>query len=59
MLDNVKVRVLPDGRVSREDAAAFLGRKTKTLADWQRLGLGPMPLKVGGRFFYRVAYLES
>jgi hypothetical protein len=55
----VRVRVLPDGRVSRQDAAAYLGRRPKTLAEWQRLGLGPMPRKVGGRVFYRLEDLEA
>lgn len=59
MFDEVKVRVLPDGRVSREDAATFLGRKSKTLADWQRLGLGPRPRKVGGRVFYLLDDLKA
>lgn len=57
--DRIRVRILPDGRLSREDAAAFLGRRPKTLADWQRVGLGPMPWKIGGRVFYRLADLEA
>lgn len=55
----VRVRILPDGRLSREDAATFLGKKPKTLAEWQRLGLGPMPRKVGGRVFYNLRDLET
>jgi len=57
--EKVRVRILPDGRLSREDAAAFLGKKPKTLAEWQRLGLGPMPRKVGGRVFYNLQDIEA
>ncbi|HEY1606557.1 MAG TPA: helix-turn-helix domain-containing protein [Allosphingosinicella sp.] len=59
MLEDVKVRVLPDGRVSREDAARYLGKKSKTLAEYARLGVGPVPRKTGGRVFYRLADLEA
>ncbi len=59
MLDQVRIRVLPDGRVSRADAAAFLGRSPKTLADWYSKGIGPRPRKVGGRVFYFVRDLEA
>ena len=58
-LETVQVRVLPDGRMSRADAAKFLGRTSKTLAEWKRLGLGPLPHKVGGRIFYYVRDLEA
>lgn len=54
-----RIRVLPDGRVSRADAATFLGKSPKTLAEWKRLGLGPMPHKVGGRVHYYVRDLEA
>lgn len=48
----VKVRVRPDGRVNRRDAAAILGRSPKTLANWKCLGWGPRAVSVGGREFY-------
>lgn len=59
MIVTVPVRFTPDGRASRKDAATFVGVKPKTLADWQRLGKGPLPRKVGGRVFYRRADLEA
>jgi hypothetical protein len=59
MLEQVRVRVLPDGRVSREDAAAFLGMKAQTLRNWAVSGRGPRPIKVGVRAFYRLADLEA
>ena len=46
------VRVLPDGRMTRNDAATYLGLKPKTLAMWQLAGKGPRSVKVGGRRFY-------
>ena len=58
-IDQVRVRVLPDGRVNRNDAAAYLGRKSKTLAMWAMEGKGPAPRRVGGRIFYMLADLVS
>ncbi len=58
-LEHVKVRVLPDGRVDRANAAKYLGRSPKTLAEWARLGLGPRSILVGGRRFYHLADLQQ
>jgi len=52
-VDQVKVTVLPDGRVDRKNAAKALGLQPKTLAEWKRLGKGPRSFRVGGRCFYR------
>ena len=57
-IEQVKVRVLPDGRISRNDAAAFLGRKPKTLAMWALERRGPPIVRVGGRCFYRFEDLQ-
>ena len=57
--ERVRVRVLPDGRMSREDAARYLGNQPKTLAMWQMQGKGPRPVKVGGRVFYYRADLDE
>ncbi len=51
-LQQVKVRVLPDGRLSRRDAAAYLGLSEKTLAIWATQGRGPKVQPVAGRRFY-------
>jgi len=51
-IEMVKVRVLPDGRMAREDAARYLGLGSKTLAMWALQGKGPRSVKVGGRVFY-------
>lgn len=48
----------PDGRVTRTEAARYLGFKPKTLAEWHRLGIGPDSFMVGGRRFYRLEELE-
>ncbi len=49
----IKVAVFPDGRVDRKNAAAFLGREPKTLAEWHSKGIGPRSFLVGGRVFYQ------
>uniref|UniRef100_A0A6M3XVM6 Putative DNA binding, helix-turn-helix domain containing protein n=1 Tax=viral metagenome TaxID=1070528 RepID=A0A6M3XVM6_9ZZZZ len=53
------VQMTPDGRVSRNEAARFLGYKPKTLAEWQRLGIGPASIRVGGRRFYHLDELRE
>ena len=50
-VERVKVRVLPDGRLTRKDSARYLGRAEKTLAMWALQGKGPRQVKVGGRMF--------
>ena len=51
-IDQVRIRVLPDGRMDRENAARYLDRKPKTLAMWTMEGKGPPTHKAGGRVFY-------
>ncbi len=51
-VDQVRVRILPDGRMTRRDAARYLGRATKTMAMWAMEGKGPRSVLVGGRRFY-------
>lgn len=58
-MEEVKIMVLPDGRVDRANAARFLGLAPKTLAEYHRLGKGPLSRKVGGRRFYQLADLQS
>ncbi len=59
-IERVKVRVLPDGRVTRRDAAKYLGIAVKTVAMWDlenpaKLG----SVKVGGRRFYYINRLDQ
>ncbi len=58
-IEQVRVRVLPDGRMTREAAAAYLGLKPKTLAMWAVEGTGPKSVRVGGRRFYYKAALDA
>ena len=59
MTDQMPIRATPEGRVSRAEAARFLGFKPKTLAEWYRQGVGPSSLLVGGRRFYRLDDLRE
>ena len=52
-VEKIRVRILPDGRMTRQDAAKYIGRADKTLAMWDledpnKLG----GVKLGGRRFY-------
>lgn len=55
----VTVRVLPDGRMTRADAARYLGLKPKTLAMWAMENKGPKSVRVGGRCFYYQHQLDA
>jgi hypothetical protein len=52
MIEQPRVRVLPDGRMTRQDSARYLGLKEKTLAMWALQKKGPRLVRVGGRVFY-------
>ena len=58
-IDQVRVRVLPDGRMSRRDAAKYLGFTEKTMAMRACQGKRPNGVKVGGRVFYYKAELDD
>lgn len=49
----LEVLITPTGLVSRKHAALGLGLAPKTLAQWSSKGIGPKPIKIGGRTFYR------
>lgn len=57
-VDHIRVRILPDGRLSADDAARYLGRARGTLATWRMRGVGPRWSLVGGRIFYRLSELQ-
>ncbi len=58
-LEICRVRVLPDGRMTRASAAAYLGLKPKTLTMWAMQRKGPRSLRLGGRCFYFKADLDA
>lgn len=53
------MKVFPDGRMLPPDAAAYLGRKKKTLDEWRCKGTGPRFVRVQGRIFYFVKDLDE
>ena len=59
MIEDVRIRVLPDGRVSLADAAAFLGYQPKTLHEFRRVGRGPKSHLVGSRRFFFINDLRD
>ena len=58
-IDPVHIRVLPDGRMSRKDAATYLGRDAKTLTHWAKRGYGPRPIRISSRSFYNMEELDA
>jgi hypothetical protein len=57
--ERLKMTILPGDRVSRKDAATYLGRKPSTLGNWATAGRGPKPVMIGGRAFYSLADLDA
>jgi hypothetical protein len=57
-IEQVAVRMLPDGRLSRVDAAAYLGVATQTLAVWASKKIGPKQVRIGSKVFYFRAELD-
>ena len=51
-VEQVRVRVLPDGRMTQDHAALYVGVASKTLANLASQGKGPRRVKVQGRVFY-------
>ncbi len=59
-IERVKVRVLPDGRMTRRDAAEYLGIAVKTVAMWDLVNPAKLgSVKVGGRRFYYISRLDQ
>ena len=58
-IDQARVTVTPSGLLNRKDAAAYIGRQPDTLATWAKNGRGPSPVKVAGRYFYRLSDLNA
>lgn len=58
-VERITVRMTPDGRLTRQEAAKFVGVASRTLANWKSQGVGPNQTKIGGRVFYRLADLQT
>jgi hypothetical protein len=58
-MEIMKVRVFPDGRMDRANAALYTGFSIKTLAMHASSGTGPEFQKINGRVFYRQADLDG
>ena len=58
-VEQVRVRVLPDGRMTRNNAALYLGMASKTLAMWQLQNKGPKSVLIGGKRFYFKDVLDA
>jgi tRNA A37 N6-isopentenylltransferase MiaA len=58
-VEQARVRMTPDGRMTRADAAKYLGKSGKTLAEWHTKGKGPPSILVGGTRFYYKADLDE
>jgi hypothetical protein len=57
-VEQIRVRILPDGRMTQADAARYIGLTQKTLANLASQGKGPRRIKVQGRIFYYRADLD-
>ena len=56
----VKVRILPDGRMTRHNASLYLGVAVKTVATWDHLDPAKLgSVKVGGQRFYYQDRLDA
>ena len=51
--NTIEVLVLPDGRMDRKNAAAYLGNAAKTLAQWASRGEGPKFVKRGRVWYFK------
>lgn len=58
-LQPLKLHILPDGRLTANYAAAYLGLAPKTLAMWRCDGIGPRFTKIGGKVFYFQTDLDA
>jgi len=57
-LERAHVEVTPDGRVSEDGAATYLGYKKSTLTSWRSRDMGP-PYFRAGRIWYRIVDLDD
>lgn len=53
------VRATPDGRLSADSAATYLGINRATLANYRCKGIGPKFSKLGRLVFYKLSDLDE
>ena len=53
MDSQIKVTLLPDGRLDTRNSAAYLGLSVKTLAMLRSTGRGPVYVKRGRVFYFK------
>ena len=58
-VEQIRVRVLPDGRMDSENAARYIGIAAQTLRVWALRGKAPAPKKVAGRNYYYRSDLDA
>ncbi len=58
-IEPVRVRVLPNGKLDSNNAAKYVNRAPKTLAQWRMQGIGPEWTKCGGRVCYNKDALDA
>jgi len=47
------IEILQDGRMDTANAARYIGRKLKTLAQWRVTGQGPEYVKCGRIYYFK------
>lgn len=57
-IGRVTVEATPDGRLSRKEAARYLGIQPKTLAKWATQKCGPKVIHIHSRCFYALNELD-
>lgn len=56
---SVQVDILPDGRMTTENAAKYTGFSVSTLAHYRMTDEGPPFVKIGGKVFYKKAQVDK
>ncbi len=59
VLRQIEVEVFPDGTMTRENAARYLGISRHTLATWAHLKTGPRYMKLRRKSYYRKSDLDD
>lgn len=59
VLREIEVEIFPDGTMTRENAARYLGISVHTLAGWAHLKTGPRYMKLRRKTYYRKADLDA